>query len=91
VAQSRDKLLNGICNNPKNVRFADACKAAEMLGFNAKAQTGSSHHAFAKPGEMSQLNFQKRSGGMIKPYQARQLMQMIEKYWDFEKGTLKSD
>ncbi len=27
----REKLLTGICNNPKAVRFDDACRAAELL------------------------------------------------------------
>jgi hypothetical protein len=86
---NRDKLFWAICNNPKDVRFADACKAAEYLGFTAKPKTGSSHHPFARPGEITQLNFQKVSGGKIKPYQGRQLVQMIEKFWDFENGRLK--
>jgi len=29
----QDKLLAAILNNPKAVRFEEACKAAEMLGF----------------------------------------------------------
>lgn len=84
-----DKLFKAICNNPKDVRFADACKAAEYLGFSAKPKTGTSHHPYARPGELYQLNFQKIDGGKIKPYQARQLIAMIEKYWDFGKGRLK--
>jgi hypothetical protein len=83
---SRGKLIESICNNPKAVRFADACLVAEMLGFTAKAKGGGSHHAFSRPGEIQLLNFQERSGGVIKPYQARQLISMIYKYWDFEKG-----
>jgi predicted RNase H-like HicB family nuclease len=43
---SRGKLIESICNNPKAVRFADACLVAEMLGFTAKAKGGGSHHAF---------------------------------------------
>ena len=86
---SRDKLLRSICNNPSDVRFADACRVAELLGFSAKPKTGTSHHPHARPGEFAQLNFQKIKGGKIKPYQARQLIVMIEKYWDFEKGELK--
>jgi hypothetical protein len=86
---NREKLIASICNSPKAVRFADACLVAEMLGFTAKARSGGSHHAFSRPGEIQLLNFQERSGGVIKPYQARQLISMIYKYWDFEKGEVK--
>ena len=74
------KLLDAIAANPKAVRFADACKAAEALGFIHKGGSGS-HRAFARPGEPVLLNFQNRDG-CIPPYQARQLIAMIEKYGD---------
>ena len=74
------KLLAAIVNNRKTVRFADACKAAEALGFVHKGGSGS-HRAFARPGEPTLLNFQNRDG-YVPPYQARQLIAMIEKYED---------
>ena len=52
----REKLLTGICNNPKAVRFDDACRAAELLGFKHKGGQGS-HRVFARPGEPELLNF----------------------------------
>ena len=60
----RKKLLAGICNNPKSVRFDDACRAAELLGFKHKGGQGS-HRAFARPGEPELLNFQDRSGCIV--------------------------
>ena len=72
------KLLAAIVTNPKAVRFADACKAAEALGFVHKGGSGS-HRAFARPNEPTLLNFQNRDG-YVPPYQARQLIAMIEKY-----------
>jgi hypothetical protein len=60
------------------VRFADACKAAELLGFVHKGGAGS-HRAFARAGESVGLNFQNRAG-FVPPYQARQLIEMIRKY-----------
>jgi hypothetical protein len=72
------KLLEAIVANPKDVRFVDACKAATALGFVHKGGAGS-HRAFARPGEPMLLNFQNRDG-CIPPYQARQLIVMIEKY-----------
>lgn len=72
------KLLAAILDNCKAVRFSDACKAAEILGFVHKGGQGS-HRAFARPGEPELLNFQNRNG-TIPPYQARQLITMIERY-----------
>jgi hypothetical protein len=74
----RDKLLAGVCNNPKAVRFDDACRADELLGFKHKGGQGS-HRAFAKQGEPELLNFQDRNGCSV-PYQTRQLIRMIERY-----------
>ena len=74
----RDNLIDAICNNPKDVRFDDACKVAGWLGFKGRAAKGS-HRAFSRPGEPVGLNFQNR-GGKITPYQARQLIEMIDKY-----------
>jgi hypothetical protein len=74
------KLIDAIRNNPKDVRFDDACKVAEWLGFVGKGGKGS-HRTFARRGEPFQLNFQNR-GGKVTPYQARQLVDMIDKYED---------
>ena len=73
-----DKLFSKIVANPKSVRFGDACKAARMLGFVHEGGKGS-HFVFKRKGEPVQLNFQNR-GGLVPPYQARQLARMIEKY-----------
>ena len=76
----REKLLNRIRNNPKAVRFEDACKMAQSLGFIYEGGSGS-HRVFKRKGEPLQLNFQNRNG-YIPPYQARQLLAIIEKYAD---------
>lgn len=76
----RTKLLLAIRTNPMAVRFADACKAAVLLGFTHKGGSGS-HRAYARTGEVSGLNFQNRNG-LIPPYQARQLIAMMDKYED---------
>jgi hypothetical protein len=77
------KLIAKVRNNPKDVRFDDACKIAEHLGFKGKGGKGD-HNSFSKTGEPEGLNFQKRTGGKINPYQGRQLKKMIERYWDVE-------
>jgi len=74
-----EALIASIRQNPKDVRFADACKVAKKLGFTHTGGKGS-HKAFTMPGERVGLNFQKQVGGTIKPYQARQLIEMIDKY-----------
>lgn len=78
----KTKLLLAIMANAKQVRFHDACKAAEMLGFVHKGGAGS-HVAYARTGEPVGLNFQ-NCGGFIPPYQARQLAAMIEKFGDIQ-------
>ncbi len=74
----RAKLLAAIRNNPRSVRFADACRTAEAIGF-VRAGGKGSHTVYAKSGEPVILNFQNR-GGYIPPYQARQLIDMMDKY-----------
>ena len=85
---TRETLIASIRKNAKNVRYDDACKVAGWLGFDAKGQKGS-HTAYSKTGEPDLLNFQNRKG-MIKPYQARQLQKMIEKYWPSEQDEAES-
>lgn len=76
----RSKLIGAIRQNPRDVRFDDACRVAGWLGFKGKGGKGA-HRAFARVGEAAGLNFQDRNG-KIPPYQARQLIQMIDKYYD---------
>jgi hypothetical protein len=75
----RAKLIEALRNNTKDVRFEDACKIAEMIGFVHKGGGKGPHRAYSRPGEPVGLNFQNRSG-KIKPYQARQLLAMVDKY-----------
>lgn len=74
-------LVAAIRNNPRDVRFDDACKVARWLGFSATGGKGS-HAAFCRPGEPTGLNFQKLKDGKIPRYQAAQLIAMIDKYED---------
>ena len=75
-----EKLIRDLENNPKGFGFEDACKLAELLGFERKGGKGA-HRAFGRPGEMVQLNFQNWKG-KIPLYQAKQLIAMVEKYRD---------
>jgi hypothetical protein len=75
----RDKLFRALRSNPKDVRLADACKIAELLGFLHKGGKGQ-HRVFARPGEVTILNFQDRGDGKVPTYQAKQLIAMLDKY-----------
>ena len=78
-----EKLIASVRINPKDVRFDDACKIAERLGFVSGKKRGTSHRAFSRHGEPTGLNFQNRDG-KIPPYQARQLIEMIDRYYEEE-------
>jgi hypothetical protein len=58
-------------------------RSRSISAFKGKGGKGD-HNSFSKTGEPEGLNFQKRTGGKINPYQGRQLKKMIERYWDVE-------
>ncbi|MCL0090472.1 transposase [Dehalococcoidia bacterium] len=64
--------------NPSNVRFEQACKAAELFGFRFRGRKGS-HRIFVRRGIREMLNFQSVRG-KAKSYQVRQFIRIIEKY-----------
>lgn len=74
----RDKRLQAIRHNPQDVRFEDACLAAEAIGFSRRGGEGS-HRVYGREGEPMILNFQNRQG-LIAEYQAKQLISMLDKY-----------
>lgn len=73
----KDKLVNKILNNPKNVSFSDAVKCAELFGFKLDRINGG-HHIFIHPEIENLLNLQNVKGN-AKPYQIKQLIDLIEK------------
>jgi hypothetical protein len=74
----KKKLIARIRENPNDVRFDDACKVAGWIGFEKKGGKGA-HVAWSRHGEPTALNFQNRDG-KIPAYQARQLIEMLNKY-----------
>ena len=62
-----------------NVRFDELCHFAESLGFVKRNQKGS-HAVFACEGVPEILNFQPLPGGKAKPYQVRQLRDIVLDY-----------
>ena len=70
-----DRLAHGQLTN---VRFADAQRLAEALGFELDRVRGS-HHIYRPPGIGQRINLQAR-GGQAKPYQLRQLLDLVERH-----------
>ncbi len=60
-----------------NVRFGDLCRLLRDLSFHERVR--GSHHIFTREGVMEILNIQSR-GSDAKPYQVRQVRNVILKY-----------
>ena len=76
--KSRKLLLKIAAGHFKNVRFRDFQRLLEELGFTL-ARVSGSHHIYMHPQIAELLNIQ-NVGGDAKPYQIRQVVQIIEKY-----------
>jgi len=72
------KLLQKALASPNNLRFADVCGLAEAFGFRL-SRTSGSHHVFVHADVRELLNLQDVHG-KAKPYQVRQLLQLVERY-----------
>jgi predicted RNA binding protein YcfA (HicA-like mRNA interferase family) len=70
-----DRLAQG---QLANVRFADAQRLVEALGFRLDHVRGS-HHIYRYPRIRQRINLQTH-GGQAKPYQLRQLLDVIERH-----------
>lgn len=60
-----------------NVRFADAQRLVEALGFELDRVRGS-HRIYRHPTIQQRINLQPQ-GGQAKPYQLRQLLNVMER------------
>lgn len=74
----KDKQIESLRRNLSAVRFDDACKIAERLGFSRQGGKGS-HKTYGRIDEPMLLNFQNRDGYIL-AYQAKQLLEMVNKY-----------
>ena len=70
------RVLSGTADT--NIRFSDLCDLAAALGFDERVR--GSHHIFSRTGVPEILNLQPRDGGKAKPYQVRQVRNVILKY-----------
>jgi predicted RNA binding protein YcfA (HicA-like mRNA interferase family) len=73
------KLLEKILSGAKNIRFRDLVKLVEGFGFELKRIKGS-HHIFKHPNVPELLSLQPDDNNQAKPYQIRQLLDLIEEY-----------
>jgi hypothetical protein len=74
-----DKLLEQILrgSSDANIAFTDLCGLFSFLGFQERIR--GSHHIFSKERVVELLNLQSR-GGKAKPYQIKQVRNVILKY-----------
>ncbi len=72
------KLLQKALSSPANLRFDEACTLARAFGFHLSRVSGS-HHIFARQGVRELVNLQE-VGGKAKPYQVKQLLDLVERY-----------
>ncbi len=74
-----EKLLQTILwgRSDANIRFSDLRALLGYLGFDERIR--GSHHLFDRAGIVEIVNLQS-VGGRVKPYQVRQVRQLILKY-----------
>lgn len=70
-----NQILQG--KSDANIAFNDLCKLMISLGFDTRIKGG--HHIFRKTGVEEKINLQK-DGNKAKPYQVRQVRNIILKY-----------
>lgn len=75
---NKRKLLAKALRGSKNLRFNEVVLLAEAFGFRASRVRGS-HHIFVHPDVQELVNFQE-VGDKAKPYQVKQLMELVERY-----------
>jgi len=74
----KKKLLIKLLSGSKNNRFTEAIACAESFGFKLDRINGS-HHIYIHHMVIELLNLQ-NVNGKSKPYQVKQMLQIIEKY-----------
>ena len=74
----KQKLIRKLLFGSKNIRFSEAVECAEMFGFRLGRINGS-HHIYIHSDIPKLVNLQNVKG-KAKPYQVKQLLQLIEQY-----------
>ena len=76
---SREKLLAQITDGRSDANIASEDLCDLLLHFGFEMRTRGSHHVFRKAGIAERINLQ-RDGTKAKPYQVRQVRNIILKY-----------
>jgi predicted RNA binding protein YcfA (HicA-like mRNA interferase family) len=71
-----DAVLRGTSDH--NIGFDELVGLLKRLGFELR--TKGSHHIFWKDGVVEIVNLQPKQGGKAKPYQVKQVRNLIVKY-----------
>lgn len=71
-----EKVLSGIAD--ANIRFSELRKLILSLGF--KERIKGDHHIYSKTGIADIINIQPVMNGKSKPYQVKQIRNLIHKY-----------
>ncbi|XOV91186.1 MAG: type II toxin-antitoxin system HicA family toxin [Bacteroidota bacterium] len=70
------KLISG--SSDKNITFSELTSLLRKLGF--KERRKGSHHIFLKEGVEEIINLQSGKGSMAKPYQVKQVRNLLIQY-----------
>ena len=72
------KIFEKVLAGSKNIAFNDFILLVEGFGFHLSRVSGS-HHIFVHPKVKELVNLQNVKGP-VKPYQIKQLMELVERY-----------
>ena len=73
------KLREKLRNSPTNTSFAELTTFIERLGFIQKERRSGSHVIYGHPDFPRELVNLQRRGNEAKPYQVRQVLDLVEK------------
>jgi predicted RNA binding protein YcfA (HicA-like mRNA interferase family) len=79
VMTRRQKLLQQLRNNPKNVRFEDLDKLMRWYGFECRSPKGGSHYVYKRKGQCSITVPHNKP---IKSTYVREALALIDEYGD---------
>jgi predicted RNA binding protein YcfA (HicA-like mRNA interferase family) len=76
VRKTLQKTFSGTAD--ASIQFGDLCRLLDALGFGVRIR--GSHHVFWKEGIEEILNLQPRNKNEAKPYQVKQVRQVVVRY-----------
>ncbi len=75
-----DKVLQAVLSarSDQNIRFGDLCRLVLALGFDERIK--GDHHIYTREGVDEIINLQPKPDGKAKPYQVKQVRNIITRY-----------